>query len=303
MNPLRSNPVLSDTAEARALSGLSAAEVFLVTRDGRHWFVRKAARQADASARLRRQVEKQQRFAALLADDVRTPRVLGDGEVDGRYFYDMEMIRGQDGASYLRQASYREVGCFADRLCRYLERAAAEPALLPNATDSLFAALFAKLHDVQAATGLISTDNLARLFLSLERVRRLGPILPTLCHGDLTLENMVLGHDGTIWVVDLLDAPFEHYWQDLAKLHQDLSGGWFLLRQPPVAQCVLDYLSQRLIQAATALHPAYLELHQLLTASTFVRILPYARDEREREFLRERIDYFARRVASNCGPN
>ena len=46
---LERSAVLRDAAEARQLSGLSGAEVFLMTKDGRHWFVRKAAREPAAS--------------------------------------------------------------------------------------------------------------------------------------------------------------------------------------------------------------------------------------------------------------
>jgi hypothetical protein len=166
---------------------------------------------------------------------------------------------------------------------------------------SLFDALYGKICEVQSNTQLISTDNLSRLFLALDRVRNLDDLPATLCHGDLTLENMVIGQDGTIWVVDLLDAPFEHYWQDVAKLHQDLSGGWFLLEQPPVAQCVLDFIGRRLLEAATRLHAEYPRLHALLIASTFVRILPYARTLAERGFVTERINYFARLSAEPNG--
>jgi aminoglycoside phosphotransferase (APT) family kinase protein len=297
MTTHRDDAVLQDAVEVRQLSGLSGAQVFLLTKDGRHWVVRKAARDAAASPRLRAQARKQQAFAAAMGDQVRTPNILDEGEVDGRFYFDMEFVRGPDGASYLRRASYGDVAQFATRLCEYLQ-AAAERDPLPggNGCGSLFEAIYTKLCDVQRSTGLISPDNLTQLFLALDRVQGLGPLATTLCHGDLTLQNMVIGGDGAIWVVDLLDSPFEHYWQDVAKLHQDLSGGWFLLDQPPVAQCVLDFISGRLLEAVSRLNPGYPQVHELLVASTFVRILPYARTPEEKQFVTQRIDYFARRT-------
>ena len=68
-----------------------------------------------------------------------------------------------------------------------------------------------------------------------------------------------------------------------------------------VAQCVLDFVSRRLLQAATRLHESYPHLHALLVASTFVRILPYARTSEERQFVSERITYFANQSASPNG--
>jgi aminoglycoside phosphotransferase len=289
--------VLRDAAEVRQLSGLSGAQVFLLTKDGRHWIVRKAACDPAASPRLKAQSRKQAAFASAMGDLIRTPSILGEGEVDGRYYFDMEFVRGPDGASYLRRASYGEVAQFADRLCAYL-REASQRSPLPgsNGCASLFEALYTKLCDVQRTTGLIPADNLTQLFMALDRVQELGQVSTTLCHGDLTLQNMVIDGDGMIWVVDLLDSPFEHYWQDVAKLHQDLSGGWFLLDQPPVAQCVLDFISGRLLESVSTLNPAYPRVHELLIASTFVRILPYARTPQEKQFVTQRIDYFARRT-------
>jgi|SRR6185295_7644672 len=286
--------VLQDAAEARQLSGLSGAEVFLMTKDGRHWFVRKAAREPSASARLRGQAQKQAAFDREMKDIISTPQILDEGEVEGRFFFDMEFVRGPDGTSYLRRASYAEVAQFTDRLCEYLTTVAGKPALPGGRHQSLFDALYSKICEVDRNTRLISTENLSRLFLALDRVRKLGELQSTLCHGDLTLQNMVIGDEGKIWVVDLLDAPFEHYWQDVAKLHQDLSGGWFLLDHPSVAQCVLDFIGRRLLDTAARLHAGYPSLHALLVASTFVRILPYARTQAERDFVTERIDFFAR---------
>lgn len=300
MTDRRSDPITADAVEARQLSGLSGALVLLMTKDGRHWFVRKAAAAPENSERLRGQARKQSEFHREMSL-VQTPRILDEGEVEGRYFYDMEFVRGPDGASYLNFASYDEVTRFADRLCAYLEEAAARRPLAPCAHGSLFDALYAKLCEVQRITGLISADNLTRLFLSLDRMRRLVDLPRTFCHGDMTLQNMVIGPDGTIWAIDLLDSPFEHYWQDVAKLHQDLSGGWYLLQQPPVAQCVLDFVSRRLMQAVTRLHPDYPRLHALMVASTFVRILPYARTPADTHFVTERITYFAQQTAGTDG--
>jgi aminoglycoside phosphotransferase (APT) family kinase protein len=297
MTDVRRDAILRDAVEVRKLSGLSGAQVFLITKDSRHWIVRKAAQTPANSPRLQGQARKQAAFSRAMQDIISTPQILDEGEVDGRFYYDMEFVRGPDATSFLLRASYDDVAQFADRLCSYIQLAAQRPPLAAPVHRGLFEALFSKICEVQHNTGLISPDNLSRLFLALDRVRRLGDVPPTLCHGDLTLQNMVVGQGGTIWVVDLLDSPFEHYWQDVAKLHQDLSGGWYLLEQPPVAQCVLDFVSRRLLQAAEQLHESYPQLHALLVASTFVRILPYARTPEETQFVTERITYFANQSA------
>lgn len=293
--------VLRDAADARPLAGLSGASVYLVTRDGRHWFVRKAARSVETSPRLKAQARKQRRFELQTGELMRTPRILDEGTIEGRYFFDMEFVRGPDATSYLRQATYAQVASFTDRLTDYLAAASTQAPLAPPAFGGLFEALFAKLCEVQQRTQLLAAADLARLFLALETVRSLPNLTPTLCHGDLTLQNMIVTEDGALWAVDLLDSSFEHYWQDVAKLHQDLAGGWFLREEPPVAQCVLDFVSRRVLSACARLAPGYLNIHFLLVGMAFVRILPYARSDQQRQFVAERIEYFAQRCLLAAG--
>jgi len=229
------DPLLSGIVNFRELSGFSGARVLLVTRDGRHWFVRKAARDAQQSSRLSLQLKKQKAFEKVAKCSLRTPAILDEGEIDGCYFVDMEFIRGIDGVNFLRQASYAEVIEFTNQLTIYLERAAASKPLNSGGCATLFDALFTKLCQVHRATNLLNSTVLSHLFLRLDELRNLRDLNETLCHGDLTLQNMIIDDQKQIWVVDLLDSPFEHYWQDVAKLHQDLSGSWFRLKQPPIA--------------------------------------------------------------------
>jgi hypothetical protein len=290
------DPVLAGILEARPLPGISRAKVYILTRDRKHWFVRKAARLPTDSARLRTQAEKQARFAGVAAGLLRTPAILADGEIEGRYYFDMEFVRGLDGATYLRRAPFADVIRFSDRLGEYLGWAAGQTALTGAGSLPGFEALFAKLCEIQRQTRMLDERVLARLLVALDRMRTEGPQTPSLCHGDLTLENMVLGEDGIIWVIDLLNPPFEHWWHDVAKLHQDLSGGWFLRHQPEVARSVTEYVSGRVIARAVELSPAYRRLHATLVACNFARILPYVATDDERGFVTERIDHFVAQI-------
>lgn len=287
------DPVVADAVAVRLLSGLSGARVYLMTQDGRRWFVRKAAAQADGSPRLRRQAEKQKAWLAHGDDLVRTPRILHEGEIEGRYFFDMDAVRGVDGVTYLRSADYDGVKEFTNRLCRYLTQVAAAPPLCDSTSRDLFDALFSRICAVQAATSRLGSDDAAAVLLGLERVRKHGNLPPTWCHGDMTLENILVDEQGGIWAFDLLDAPYEHYWQDVAKLHQDLEGGWYLRHQPPIARCVTEFVGRRLQETTVQLDPDYAVLHPVLMAATFIRILPYVHEAAAIRFVLERVGYYA----------
>jgi len=79
MTAPRTDAIVQDAAEVRKLSGLSGAQVFLMTKDGRHWFVRKGAKTPDHSARLRGQARKQLAFGKATQEFITTPHILDEG--------------------------------------------------------------------------------------------------------------------------------------------------------------------------------------------------------------------------------
>jgi hypothetical protein len=265
----------------------------MMTRDDRSWFIRKGAASVEHNDRLRRQARKQAALAAAPAGDVGTPRILDEGTIDGRYYFDMEIIHGVDAATYLRSADYASIRRFTSRLCEYLSAASRRPPLVaPSSPQSLFDYLYSRVCDVQSLTSALSAEVLAGVLIGLDRVRALVDPGMSLSHGDLTLENIVVDHDDRIWFLDLLDAPFESYRQDVAKLHQDLDGGWYLRRQPAIARCVGDFVGRRVFQTAVRLDPSYAALHPVLMAATFIRIIPYVADAEARRFVLERVAHY-----------
>lgn len=296
----RQDPFLDGIKSARPLRGLSGFRIFLATRDDRRWFVRKAAPYPELSSRLRKQKEKQVSFAARTGGLIRAPEVLQDGEINGCYYFDMEYVRGPDGISFLSRAPDYDVRGLADQLASYLESASVAEPVLASPSQSYFHALYRKLCEIQTKTGNgLPGQSAAQLFAGLERMLDLDDLKPTLCHGDFTLENTIIAEGRQIYVLDLLESPFEHYWQDLAKLHQDLAGGWYARNRLPVAQWVLDYLRRRLQETGRKLNDAYAELHPLLMAITFARILPYAKEADDRAFVLHRIEHFAQETEND----
>jgi aminoglycoside phosphotransferase len=275
------------------LQGYSGAQLALHNDSSGRWFVRKTAVDEASSARLRGQAEKQRRLAAALGGVIRLPEVLMEGEDGGRYFFEMEFVNATDGVTFLARAPFPDVKAFADSICRYLRAAASAPALLPGCGLSLFEANYVKVCDVAESTGAIDPALLSDLFLVLNRtVRKMPSPAPTLCHGDFTLENLLVDGSGAIWLVDALDAPVETFWQDVAKLHQDLEGEWYRRRHAPISKAVLDYISARVRAAVAEISPPYQGCHYTLLAMNFVRILPYTRSEAERDFVLGRIRHF-----------
>jgi hypothetical protein len=109
----------------------------------------------------------------------------------------------------------------------------------------------------------------------------------SLCHGDLTVENMLMCDDGGIVFIDLLDGNLDSVWMDVAKLLQDLHSGWSLRsvlwngRPDPSARLlrtltryIADEIEERMVEIFPGLD-AHLDQLRALQA---LRVLPYVRD-------------------------
>jgi len=247
--------------------------------------VRKIAAQPSLSAQLREQIERQQTFQSA-QDVLLVPSILDEGASAGRYFADMEAIAGFDAVTYLRSAPLSAIRALADRLAHYLADAASKPPITPSQSGNLRAGLSKKLNELEARLG--SSDSSTAL--ALEGLRAVVSCLPctkstTVCHGDLTLENLLIDRDARLWALDLTAPPFEHVWFDVAKLGQDLNGGWYLRSGPPIPASVRDCV---LRQIDSVVDLPGTEVLAALEAISFARILPYA-SAHDRPFVLERV--------------
>ncbi len=272
------------------LSGYSGAMIGIV-KHGQQVFVRKVARSVRGNKGLVRQQERQVMLQALSLGDVRVPEVLGHGHVEGRYYFDMAYVPGRDAATFLGASSFDEVRSFTDRVVGVVEGlAAAEPGPGKAANGRAFEA---KLDQIRSRTeGRYDLSRLGSLVLRVPDDA--WPGASSGMHGDLTLENILVDHDGGLWLIDSIDGPFEHYWQDIAKLCQDLEGHWHRHRGRAISTSVTAWLRRQLLARAEALHQGYRLVHYPLLALTFARILPYATDAAAAAFVYERVAAFTR---------
>jgi hypothetical protein len=118
------------------------------------------------------------------------------------------------------------------------------------------------------------------------------------CHGDLTLENLLLGQDRVPVFIDC-DEPFaSSHWLDLAKLCQDVDGHWCLRQlylMSPQAPALLNAVERlhrfgpHLRALAERVAPGFESRRRQLTALNLFRTLPYTRDEHQIAFVLGRM--------------
>lgn len=260
-----------------ALSGYSGAVVTLVVPSTGVSFVRKRAPTPVHNTRLRSQMERQIAFQAAQAH-LRVPEVLRSGVEQDCLYFDMQYVRARGGKVFLREATFGEVAQLGETLAQYLSLAQQAPCLNgPDEGQAVVSSAIAKIAEIESRV----SDG--RAHAALEGLRRLAEasdtavVPPSLCHGDLSFENLLIGRAGTVWAIDQTPAPIESALADGAKLFQDLVSGWFLRDGGRVGLGVRLHLVE---QIREALRPTdFAQLEPLLLGLTLARILPYVQTE------------------------
>ena len=277
-----------------ALTGHSGAELTLVEAD-EQIFVRKQARSPDQNARLAAQCEKLRRAHAA---GISCPSVFRSGGDDSLFWFDMEYIPADSLAHVLlagREPDWRSLMPQIEGL----------PATYrQHATGLIPAAQFrSKLGSIAAAclanpVTVSVRERIASLAARLEACDWDG-IPESECHGDFTLENILLQADGRVVLIDF-DVPEQSsWWLDIAKLFQDLAGHWCLrhlvLSDPEGVEALNAQLGMSRAAArfealvAPMIAGGMIRLRPLI-GFHLLRTLPYARDPLVVDYVLQRID-------------
>jgi thiamine kinase-like enzyme len=262
--------------------GHSGASLVLLRRNDR-LFLRKMASHPAQNHRLRQQKDKQAFFAAAGVD---TAQVLDFGFSGGLFYFDMAYI---PALSLADQCSLG-IAQAAPELASFVEFWLTRMQVTQNGEIGP-ALLVDKLHRVVAHCG----EN-AALILLMPKIETIGkrlaslawPALPrSLCHGDLTLDNILADDDGELFLIDFDVPDLSSYWLDLAKLYQDLAGHWCLrhlavkangMGRHHHAALALQQLQGGIDAVVDAVMPEFMPYMPLLVAMNLLRTLPYCRE-------------------------
>jgi hypothetical protein len=171
-----------------------------------------------------------------------------------------------------------------------------------QAGDALGADIFQrKISDIvaksttRAADGLLA-DKIAGIGRELSS-RNWNAIPSSPCHGDMTLENILLQQKRAVFI-DCDETFASSYWLDLSKLYQDVDGHWFLRKlylEPPTKTALANAVGRLLRLAAPLralalrLEPGFDAYRPHLTALNLFRTIPYTNDRKQIEFVLDRM--------------
>lgn len=257
----------------RELSGHSGCYIYLYKGDD-GYFVRKLSGSQEYNKRLERQIVKQ---AAFKHPILRAPKVYSTGYIDGYYYADMEYIDGKTVSALISEGEYHEAG---KALYNIMTMFDAPKTTLYNAQD-----VIDKVASMHGALSKFSQDEYCRQILARLDEHQ-WETHPATCHGDLTLENMLV-KDGEVYLIDFLDSFHDCLEADIAKLLQDLLCMWSF-RYHPLDEKGVQFVHER-AKAIIAVYASIttsstLQLDAMLQL-TLLRIYPYIKDDVTKEFL------------------
>lgn len=279
----------------KELSGFSGCKIFLIQKQDGNYFVRKISKSPDYNVRMIEQKKKQQFFSEhLQKDKISAPKILGDGYIDGLFYFDMEYIQGISFVKRIENANLEELKKISEDLVSILKIVSENK----NGNKISFHELVLnKLNEILKKENTLQNRSALENTIEVVTKDRIaskdGDIVSTFCHGDLTLENIIYDdNNGMCYLIDFLDSFLDHYWQDISKLFQDLEGHWYSFRNKEINKTAMEIKTSIIIDCMLKnllINDKYLEKHHMLLATTFCRILPYAKDE-EKEWIRQRIE-------------
>lgn len=260
-----------------SLKGYSGCPLQLDEKDGK-WFVTKYSGGVEYNPRLKLQCEKQRRFEETEA--IKTPTVMDEGIKDGVYFYTMEYIKGQTFADYCKTEPIDSILGKLEIVLKWI-KSLREKHCCPG--QSAIEAFNRKIVSISESIG---KNDYLQPYLDYLISFDWSSVPASSCHGDLTLENMILSREN-IYLIDFLDSFYESWMFDVAKLMQDLELGWSYryeklsqevnLKMQIACRCVDEKMKSL---TDNEVHTIY-----AILAMNILRIYPYCNDNTTRQWI------------------
>lgn len=259
------------------LGGHSGCRILLCENEDNITFVRKISSSKEYNKRLRTQVDKQRAFSF---PNIRAPYILSDGYTDeGLYYFDMEYIQGITLSEYMKSIKIGDVRKIVETIVSEIvnqsnEKGEADDTPFKEKIDSLKEKLKGSNEVIDDALNLVSLHDWSCFKKSL-------------CHGDLTLENIII-KDNQLYLIDFLDSFYDCWILDISTLMQDVQTLWSYRNDEEInINTILRLMVFRdiLMDTIRKISPAnYYEVYYALLLK-LLRIFPYTKDESTYNFL------------------
>lgn len=265
------------------LGGHSGCQINLIEEDDGSVFVRKISKDKAYNSRLKAQCKKQAVFTSKF---IKAPEVYRQGYTEDELFYfDMEYIQGMTLSEYIKTMEIGKIKGLVESLVFSLVPEEQEKVTEKEKKQAKF--IFSnKITELRQVLGERNEPVIDKALHLLEN-HDWSVMKPSLCHGDMTLENIIIKND-RLYYIDFLDSFYDSWFLDIGTLLQDVQVMWSYRFQNEVSMnTVLRLIVFRdlLLDEVNKIEPSYvLEIYYALLQK-LVRIFPYTTDKDTYQFL------------------
>lgn len=280
------------------LGGHSGCGIFLYESEDGANFVRKVSKDIAYNERLRVQCEKQRSYEN---GAIRVPKVLNDGVDDnGLFYFDMEYIRGVTLAEYIKTIEIGKIRGLVDMLVGSLVPAEklTITAGQANSANAVFQKKFVNLRK----TLMDHNNAIINEAMDMLEAHDWGGFAPTLCHGDMTLENIIV-HNDEVYFIDFLDSFYDSWVMDVGTLLQDVLVMWSYRHSKEVSMNTVMRLivfRDLLMDKIEKIDASYATEIYFALLQKLIRIFPYTKDQLTYDFLNEKTSMVMEKIKARC---
>ena len=204
----------------------------------------------------------------------------------------MDYIYAKNFIDYLENASPIEIDELIKKLIDYIN-SEIECSERSECTRNVFLNKFDSVEKNCSKNSLLKDS--ARVKILLNKCKGIFEHLPEKfilpighCHGDLTFSN-ILFTSNTLYLIDYLDSFIETPLQDIVKIRQDTKYHWSTMMYQKNydhvrLNMILNFIDNK-IDEAFSKYDEYNSYYEILQLMNILRILPYVKEERVRDFV------------------
>lgn len=270
------------------LGGHSGCHIFMIEEDDGRVFVRKISKDRAYNDRLKKQCEKQ---AAFSGDRIDAPEVYTSGYTEeGLFFFDMEYIQGITLSEYIKTMEIGKIRGLVEALVHSMvpKQNVEMTCEEEKRVEQIFLRKVEDLKKTLASRG----DETIHCALKLLEGHSWKKFTPSACHGDMTLENIIIKSD-KLYFIDFLDSFYDAWLLDIGTLLQDIQVLWSYRHQKNISMnTILRLIVFRdlLLDEIKRIDESYvLEMYYSLLLK-LIRIFPYVRDSETDQFLHDKTE-------------
>ena len=202
---------------------------------------------------------------------------------EGLFYFDMEYIQGITMAEYMNTI---EIGKVKEIVESIIADIIPENNENPEVEEKIFR------DKILSLKGKLSYRNNTIIYDALDLLSNYAwkNFTKSICHGDMTLENIIV-KNGQLYLIDFLDSFYDCWILDVSTLLQDVQTLWSyrfqqeinintLIRLKVFRDVLMDEVKKKTEKSVMDVYYALL--------LKLIRIYPYTKDEKTYEFLNEK---------------